>query len=267
MIDLANTTHPITVAYGGGVNSTAMLLGFRDRGIKPALITFADTAGEFPHTYKHVEEMSKRCQNWWGIGIETVHKLYQGKFEGLEGDCLRKKTLPSLAFGRKACSMKYKVEPQTKRLKAWMDEQGVKTVIRCIGYDAGEGHRALSIKEEDHKKGRKAIHVFPLVDWEWMRADCLAIINKHGITSPGKSACFYCPASKRSEVINLKDYHPDLLERALKMEDQAQETMRQNRGLGGENNLWRDWVNMDDAQGRLLLDLEPHHPPCGCYDG
>jgi hypothetical protein len=34
---------PIIVAYGMGVDSTAMLIGLRDRGISIALILFADT--------------------------------------------------------------------------------------------------------------------------------------------------------------------------------------------------------------------------------
>jgi len=41
---------PLVVAYGGGLNSTAMLCGFRERGIIPSLILFADTGGEMPET-------------------------------------------------------------------------------------------------------------------------------------------------------------------------------------------------------------------------
>jgi 3'-phosphoadenosine 5'-phosphosulfate sulfotransferase (PAPS reductase)/FAD synthetase len=93
----------LVVAFGGGTNSTAMLCGFRERGIKPDLILFADTGGEVPETYEHVLEMDTQCRIWWGIGIETVRKNYQGEFEGLEGNCIRKKMLPSLAYGRKAC--------------------------------------------------------------------------------------------------------------------------------------------------------------------
>ena len=256
----------LSVAFGGGVNSSAMLCGFRERGIVPDLITFADTGGEFPHTYNHVEEMDGICREWWGIGIERVHKTYQGKFEGLEKNCLRKKMLPSLAYGRKACSMKYKVEPQTKRLKQWMDEQGVKAVTRAIGYDAGEGHRKLSAKTEEIGKGRVIHYTYPLVEWGWRRGDCIKALCRHKITNPGKSACFFCPASKPSEVENLKRSHPDLLDRALKMEELSKETMRQKRGLGGENNLWAEWIERDDAQGKLF-DIEPMHAPCGCFDG
>ena len=36
---------PLVVAYGLGVDSTAMLIEFVNRGIKPDLILFADTVG------------------------------------------------------------------------------------------------------------------------------------------------------------------------------------------------------------------------------
>lgn len=127
--------HPIVVSYGGGTNSAAMLCGFRDRGIIPSLILFADTGGELPSTYNHITLMSKQTQQWWGIPIVTVEKLYQGKSESLEQNCIRKNTLPSLAFGRKAYSMKHKIEPQVQYVKRWMDQQGLKMITKAIGYD------------------------------------------------------------------------------------------------------------------------------------
>ena len=44
----------LAVSFGGGTNSTAMLCGFRERGIKPDLIIFADTGAEMPHTYEQI---------------------------------------------------------------------------------------------------------------------------------------------------------------------------------------------------------------------
>jgi len=41
---------PLIAAYGGGVNSTAMLIGFVERNIKPDHIIFSDTGGERPET-------------------------------------------------------------------------------------------------------------------------------------------------------------------------------------------------------------------------
>lgn len=47
------------LSYGGGTNSTALLLGLYERHIPIDLILFADTGAEHPHTYRHIEDMQK----------------------------------------------------------------------------------------------------------------------------------------------------------------------------------------------------------------
>lgn len=264
-----NELYPITVAYGGGVNSTAMLCGMREMGLRPALITFADTKGEHPHTYEHVEAISAITQLWWGVPIQTVRKLYQGQHEGLEENCIRKKMLPSLAYGRKACSMKYKIEPQTRAVKAFMDAGGITDVTRAIGYDAGEGHRAVDRMTEDLKKGRTAHNWFPLIEWQWRRQDCIEAIKRHGLPVASKSACFFCPATKRGEILHLKRNNPALFARAIALEANAESTSP-DRGLGGSSLKWSDVSAADDNQGQLWDWVDAHSAtpiPCGCFDG
>lgn len=257
---------PILVkAFGGGLNSTAVLCGFRSLGIRPDLILFADTGAEHPHTYSHVQTMDAFTRLWWGVGITVVRKLYQGRHEGLEGECLRRGQLPALAYGRKACSVKHKIEPQTRELKQWMQARGIKHVRRAIGYDAGEARRMkAAAAEEDLKRGRRATNWYPLIEWGWNREKCRNVVDAMGIPVPGKSACFFCPSSKRSEVIALSESNPALFSRAIAIEDNAQANLTTRRGLGGAKNLWRDWLALDEAQP--WLDLEPEHKPCGCID-
>jgi hypothetical protein len=210
---------PLIVAYGGGTNSTAMLCGFREKSVRPALILFSDTGAELPRTYQHIELMSLKCLEWFGIPIETVWKTYKGERSTLEQDCLRNKSLPSLAVGFKACSMKYKIEPVNKRVRTWMDDNGHKQVIKAIGYDAAEGHRSTKIKQTDLGAGRVELNWFPLLDWNWRRGECVDAVSRHGLPQPGKSSCFYCPAMKVREIIRLRQEHPEHYARALAMEE------------------------------------------------
>lgn len=259
---------PLVVAYGGGTNSTAMLCGFKERGIVPSLILFADTGGELPYTYDHVTVMSAKTMEWWGVPIEMVRKTYQGGFEGLEGQSLRHHSLPSLAYGRRSCSVKYKNEPQTRRLRAWMDEHDIKEVVKAIGFDSGEPHRVKKINET-LGKDRKAEVWYPLVEWGWDRAKCAGAILRHGLPQPGKSSCFFCPAMKQWEILRLKREHPDYFERALKIESNA--ILRtKGRGLGGASLRWENVDRQDTDQGKLWSWVDEHAPtrvPCGCYDG
>ena len=43
--------------YGGGTNTTAMIVGLAARNIRPDLIIMADTGAERPHTYAHINFM------------------------------------------------------------------------------------------------------------------------------------------------------------------------------------------------------------------
>ena len=45
------------VSYGGGVNSTALLIGLHQHRIPVDLILFADTGAEHPHTYAYLDIM------------------------------------------------------------------------------------------------------------------------------------------------------------------------------------------------------------------
>jgi hypothetical protein len=260
--------HPIIVAYGGGTNSTAMLCGFRERGIRPALILFADTGGELPHTYEHLRVMSDKCQEWFGLPIETVFKTYKGEFEGLEGECIRRKQLPSLAYGYKACSLKYKQEPQRKRIRQWMDANGCKTVTQAVGFDFAEGHRATYVASNDLGKGRTATNWFPLIAWQWARKECAEAIARHGLPQPGKSSCFFCPAMKLREILRLRDQVPEYYERAIALEENVKvKGPKQGLSFGVK---WSEIVKADDDQLKLFAWLDendPRHVPCGCYDG
>jgi hypothetical protein len=260
----SSTSSPLVVSYGGGLNSTAMLVGFRDRGIVPSLILFADTGAERPETYAHVHQISAITQLWWGLAIETVRNLYKGAPDNLDDACLRAASLPSLAYGRKACSQRHKIRPQQKRLKQWMRERGITTVTKAIGFDSNERHRTVKKYDGQFAKGLTEAAWYPLVEWGWARTDCAAAVAAAGLPVPGKSACYMCPASKRSEVLALRKDHPELFAKALEIERRAQATNWTKRGLGGENNLWADWVTHEDNSP--WLDLEPVHVPCGCID-
>src|SRR6516162_3747943 len=54
---------PFVVAYGMGVDSTAMLIGLSGIGIRPDLILFADVGGEKDETYAYQTIMDReRCK-------------------------------------------------------------------------------------------------------------------------------------------------------------------------------------------------------------
>jgi hypothetical protein len=249
------------VSYGGGTNSTAMLIGMQERGIPVDLILFADTGSEKPHTYTHVQEVSEWCVAMGYPEIRTVRRTNrEGAVRSLEADCIDGKMLPSIAYGFKACSLKYKRDPQDKFCNNYPQAKAVwadgRRVTKFIGYDADEERRA-TIRDDD-----KYTYCYPLIEWGWGRDECIQAIDNAGLSRPGKSACFFCPSSKPKEIIHLGKDYPDLLERALTMESNAELT--HVKGLG-RNFAWRDLIRADRAQ--MDMFRTPIEIDCGCYDG
>ena len=263
------------VSFGGGVNSTAMLIGMVDRGERPDAIVFADTGGEKPQTYAFVDKFRE-----WLVsnGLSLTVVAYSSKSDSplgvdfacgsahksLEDECLTNGTLPSKAFGFGGCSVKWKRQPMDKfvdqfqpAVEAWA--RGEK-VCRSIGIHAGETRRG-KIPDDD-----KYTYRFPLREWGWGQAECENAIVGAGLPVPPKSACFFCPAMKKPEVISLAKDHPELFQRAVAMEQNARECegLEVVKGLG-RHWSWEDLVKADEAQLRLFGDMQA--PLCDtCVD-
>jgi Phosphoadenosine phosphosulfate reductase family len=239
------------VSFGGGVNSTAMLIGMCERSERPDAILFADTGGEKPKTYEHVQEMQRWC---YAKGFPEIAIVKEGN--GLEDDCLTRETLPGKAFGFGSCSERYKVRPQRR----WVKERGITDAMWLVGIHIGEKHRAeRTLNQRDDVR-------FPLIEWEWNQDDCIQAIKRAGLLVPVKSACFFCPAMRKQEVIQLAKDNPDLFQRALDMEDGARDAggLTTVKGLG-RGWTWRGLVEADQSQLRLFPDDQA--PICdSCID-
>ncbi len=224
----------INLCFGAGVDSTAMMVALKVAGITPQLVTFADTGGEKAETYRHLDRMQDVMKDWGWPEISVVKKetLESTGYHDLYGDCLQNETLPSLAFGMKSCSCKWKGSPQDNFLKGvsrgpnkqpahpiWIEAQETgQRITKLIGYDCGKADLKRSskiIKDDPHFD-----FYYPLQTLGWTRAECVeAIVTVLGEDYvPVKSACFFCPASKEWELYWLAANEPDLLERALIME-------------------------------------------------
>ena len=237
------------VAYGGGTDSTAMLIECYKRSIKIDLVMFADTGGEKPHTYEYIKMFNKWLldHNMPEITIVRSH------LPDLYTDCMNNKFLPSVAYGFKSCSDKWKIRPVDKYLRAnFFGEE----TIKFIGIDASESRRAIPSPR------KWCSNYFPLVEWDIDRDECLEIIAAEGLPLPGKSACYFCPSSKAHEVKALKRDYPELADKCIAMEKNAELT--KIKGLG-RNWAWGDLLATED-----MFDEEPVQPieiACGCYDG
>ena len=230
------------VSFGGGTNSTAMIIGMYLHKIPIDLILFADTGGEQPHTYEFIETFNGWLEKH---GLPQITSVQYHDKDGnrltLEQECINSGTLPSIAYGFKRCSLKHKIGTQEKF---------------CNNYQH-----------------------YPLYEWGWTREECVRVIERAGLPKPGKSSCFFCPSMKKKEIQALWENYPDLFQRAIALEHGSAARNVNVKGLGRDWS-WESYYNefmenkaFEDAQ--ITFDeLFPDSPggclcgaPCGCYDG
>lgn len=262
--------------YGGGTNSTALLVEAHRRGLRPDLVVMADTGSERPRTYAYLDVLRS-----WLASVDfpplTVVKWIRvkgelaGRFIALHEWCEDHDQVPSRAFGLSGCTNKWKQQPIDNFLR--MNEDCIATwgggrpVERWIGYDADEPERADRMFRKNPEPDLWTWRA-PLVEWGMGREECIDVIRSAGLPLPGKSACWMCPSSKPAEILKLGREHPELLGRALDMEcaaiaagNLAAPGTGEVKGMGGRLN-WNALVAGDAAQTRLFPEVA-----CGCYDG
>lgn len=234
---------PLLVSNGIGVNSIALISYFVRMGYPIDRITNADTGGEKQETYDYHPYFDEWLAREGYPTTEVVYNIPKNfknwpPYYSLEDNCLTNGTLPSLAFGFKSCSQKWKIAPQDRLIKEWDVAQEVwaegEKLIKCIGYDAGPADIRRRDDLGDDPNGHYTFR-YPLIELGWDRLECIRQIKSMGLKVPPKSSCFFCPAMRPPEV---KDLPIDKLERIVTMEARAMPRLKKIKGL------WREGLSL-----------------------
>jgi hypothetical protein len=257
---------PLLLSYGLGTDSTAMLallikmVEWGNRDAMPDVIHFADVKAEKDITNNYVAKAQAYLKAAGFPEITVVSKFDRGtsKDNSIIENCERLKTLPSICYGGKSCSIKHKADQMDLWTNKWLPAQQAwaagMTVLKLIGYDAGKADMRRSTNPGDEKY----TYCYPLRDAGLTRPDLTAIIAAMGWDDPGKSACFMCGATKRHEIVPLYHSEPDKLARSLRLEAAA---MRHSieRGMKmttkglGRNWSWRELL--ETTAPEIIIDL------------
>jgi hypothetical protein len=273
---------PLVVSYGLGVDSTALLVGLARlwlegrREFRPTFILFSDVGGEKEETYDYLARMN----DWLArvgfpavqvVGWATEHTAGgYGAARTLEQQCLINQTMPSISaskFQSSKCSVLWKQDTMNRWMelvsgllepvhgRGWLTRHGGK-IVKAIGYDASPKELTRATKgtfrvdqelRSLKEKGREPVYEYwyPLQDWGWDRARCVAEIEAELGVAPPKSSCFFCAAMTRDEIAELPQ---DLLMRALLIEAVA------NRGRHADVQGWGLGVKDDRLRPNYWLD-------------
>jgi hypothetical protein len=180
----------------------------------------------------------------------------------LEGQCYATGWMPSLAYQRHQCSIKWKGNAQERwAKKSWQAAQDAwangLTVIKAIGYDCGTA---------DLKRGRFCAkheptlydYCYPLRWFGWAREDCIEIIKSEGLPVPPKSCCVFCPAMTAPELRQLAWDEPHNLLRAIAIEDHVKAVGKSELNglwvrMGGKDRPTDTWREFAETEGLLEI--------------
>lgn len=255
----------LAVAYGAGVDSTAMLVGMARRGVRPDRILFADVGSEKDETYPYLDTIAPWLESV-GFPRITVVRYVPQRFKNwppyytLEENCLTNGTLPSIAFGFSSCSQKWKQAPQHKHLLADPDALAVwaqgRKVKKAIGYDASPRDKGRKEKADrlvctyQDENADFYEYWYPLQEWQWDRAKCKEEIAAAGLPIPVKSSCFFCLAMKPAEVRELSE---SKLRRIVLLEARAKPRLTTTEGLWRKSTKTRPGMMTDFILAEGLL--------------
>jgi hypothetical protein len=211
------------VSYGGGVQSTALLVLAAEGRIDFPLFLFANTGddSEHPATLAYVRDVAVPFAEDAGVELVeldrrrrdgTVETLRERIASGSLGIPVRRYAGgPPLA---RSCTVDFKVRVVGKELK----RRGATTdnpALVGIGISVDEIQRA---KEGVDDRAPWQRRTYPLLDLGMHRRDCAAVIAAAGLPVPPKSACFFCPFHDKEAWRKLRRETPDLFAKSCEME-------------------------------------------------
>ena len=166
------------LSFGGGVNSTALMLLLEATNEKYEMI-FVNHGGDYPETYEYVNYLRNQ-----GFKITEIIPDVEG-FNTIYDYCINKHLVPSRRF--RWCTDKFKIKPIEKYIELPC------TMFIGIGYD--ESHRAIE------NRSKYINNIYPLIDNKMDRNDCINLIKDNGLNIPYKSGCWFCPFMKKVILI------------------------------------------------------------------
>jgi 3'-phosphoadenosine 5'-phosphosulfate sulfotransferase (PAPS reductase)/FAD synthetase len=219
-----------TISYGGGVQSTALLVLATQGKLEPimggsitaALFSNTGDDSEHPATLEYVRNIAIPWAAERGLTVHELHRRTKdGQIETLYGRATHpdKRSLPipvRLSNGAPAsrhCTVDFKV----KVLQKWIKQAGATAdnpAIVAVGISTDEIQRANNKSDAAFER-----RVFPLLQLGLSRADCAQLIQDSGLPIPPKSSCYFCPWHSRLVWAEMRRDEPELFEKAAVLED------------------------------------------------
>lgn len=214
-----------TLSYGGGVQSTALLVlaAGGDIDIDVAIHANVGDDSEDPLTIAYLRDhVIPWADGRVDLRVRSHHKrtlreqLLRGEIKGVHLPIRRSDGGPP---GPRSCTADWKVGVVRKEAQSMGGEERGHLVH--LGISTDEAHRAAR-KTTDVKWERLC---YPLLDLGLSRNDCINVVVDEGLPEPPPSSCFFCPLHTTQAWSEMRRDRPEVFAAAADMERRINERL------------------------------------------
>lgn len=233
------------VSYGGGVQSTALLVLAAQGKIDFKTFLFCNVGedSENPATLDYVRDYARPYAQAHHIEFLELNATRFGEPETLYKRITRPGSrsieIPvrmngNGAPGRRSCTADFKI----KVVDRWLKQQNVHKLDGAqvgLGISLDEIERVKPNSDPDTIAWKQ--NVYPLLDEverPLTRQDCMNIIERAGLPIPPKSACWFCPYHKLSVWQEMRQSQPALFWKSVELE----QLINERRATLGMDPVW-----------------------------
>ena len=214
-----------TFSFGGGVQSTAVLalqgLGELPNPYDAFLFSNVGNDSEDPETLAYFRDHHLPFAEKHGINLIELIKESRGRenetlWQQLHRLEVKSTQIPTYRVGKapggRKCTRDYKI----RVVRKWQRQNGSSRdtpAITGLGISTDEIQRVRKSTQYDDQ-----ILEYPLIDLNMSREDCFKVIERAGLPTPPRSACFFCPFHSKGAWIDLKENRPALFAKAAELE-------------------------------------------------
>ena len=212
---------PMVISYGGGVQSTALVVLSVSEGWDVDEIVHVDLLdAESPATREYVVRFRKWLWREYGRDVTVIERnMYRDMLDNPAFTPVPWRGKRERFMLSRQCTRQYKVQPLQRYLYDKYDGR----IGLMLGISVDEYHRMRD------SSAARIEHVYPLVDRRLTRWQCRDIIERAGLAVPWKSSCWFCPFRTVVSQRLLVQRYPDLAGMARVLEDRINAD-RRSRG-------------------------------------
>ena len=253
--------HKRIYSFGAGTQSIAVMVAQAQGLLRQPYDYFvwADVGhdSEDPQVAEYMANYVMPYCDEHAIKMIRVAKMRYGKEDTLLQAIYRdNKRIPIPAYmangapGNRTCTGEYKIKVVDK----WIKSKSITHATIGLGFSIDETRRAsnknMQFLPMDARNVNKTTYKrfdFPILELGFSRHQSIVLVEKAGLPTPPRSACWFCPFKSRGAWIEDKKHRPEIVQKAIAVENAINEKRAK---------IGRDDVYLHPSTGGNMHKLE-----------